>query len=44
MSAYSLERLARGGLMLGYAALAEDEIRHGVRRLAQALGSSPKAH
>jgi GntR family transcriptional regulator/MocR family aminotransferase len=37
LSSYSLEPLRRGGLLLGYTAVGEPEIREGVRRLAKAL-------
>jgi GntR family transcriptional regulator / MocR family aminotransferase len=37
LSAFYLRRPARGGLVLGYAAYDEREIREGVRRLARAL-------
>jgi GntR family transcriptional regulator/MocR family aminotransferase len=37
LSAYSTRTLERPGLMLGYAAVEPDEIRDGVKRLAQAL-------
>jgi GntR family transcriptional regulator/MocR family aminotransferase len=37
LSAYALERPARGGLLLGYAATGTREIRDGVRKLVQAL-------
>lgn len=38
ISRFSLEPLARGGLILGYAGIDVAGIRHGVRRLAAALG------
>ena len=38
ISRYSLERLPRGGLLLGYAGIDDIGIRDGVRRLATALG------
>jgi GntR family transcriptional regulator/MocR family aminotransferase len=38
VSLYGAELRVRGGLMLGYAAVAEREMRGGVRRLAEALG------
>lgn len=37
LSIYGIEPLRRGGLLLGYAGLSEDEIQDGVRRLANAL-------
>jgi GntR family transcriptional regulator / MocR family aminotransferase len=37
LSAYALERKERGGLLLGYTVTGTREIRHGMRRLAQAL-------
>lgn len=37
LSFFALERPRRGGLLLGYAGVPPDEIRDGVRRLAQAL-------
>lgn len=37
LSAYSLEPLPRGGLVLGYTSLSIRQIKEGVRRLAQAL-------
>jgi GntR family transcriptional regulator/MocR family aminotransferase len=37
LSAYALEALNRGGLLLGYAAVDEMEIRQGVQRLGVAL-------
>jgi GntR family transcriptional regulator/MocR family aminotransferase len=40
LSALSIRPPRRGALLLGYAALDEDEIREGVRRLAVALGRS----
>ncbi len=39
LSAYALEPLARGGLILGYSALTEAQIAAGVRRLALVLRS-----
>jgi GntR family transcriptional regulator / MocR family aminotransferase len=39
LSAYSLEPLPRGGLVLGYTSLNNRQIRDGVRRLARALSS-----
>ncbi len=38
LSMYGSEPSQRGGLLLGYAAVGEEEIRVGVRRLAVALG------
>jgi DNA-binding transcriptional MocR family regulator len=43
LSAYALEPLARGGLLLGYAAIGEREIVEGVRRLAAALSESQES-
>jgi GntR family transcriptional regulator/MocR family aminotransferase len=45
LSAYAMERPARGGLLLGFTATGPREIRDGVRRLAVALGEvkSPAA-
>jgi GntR family transcriptional regulator/MocR family aminotransferase len=37
VSLYGTPREGRGGLLLGYAAVGEAEIRQGVRRLAEAL-------
>ena len=37
LSTYSLRPLRRGGLLLGFTAVGEKEIRHGVQRLAKAL-------
>jgi GntR family transcriptional regulator/MocR family aminotransferase len=37
LSCYGIEPLHRGGLLLGYSAVGEDEIRAGVRRLEAAL-------
>lgn len=37
LSALSTLRQERGGLLLGYAAYSESEIRHGIKRLGQAL-------
>lgn len=39
LSAYSLDPLPRGGLVLGYTALNARQIKDGVRRLAQALAA-----
>jgi len=39
LSAYALERQARGGLLLGFTSVGTREIREGIRRLAQALRS-----
>ncbi len=39
LSSYRLEPGERGGLLLGYAALAERDIREGMRRLSLALAS-----
>jgi GntR family transcriptional regulator/MocR family aminotransferase len=39
LSSYAIEPLPRGGLLLGYAALDEFQIRQGVQRLATALRS-----
>jgi len=39
LSSFGMEPMQRGGLILGYAAVAEHEIRDGVRRLAAALHS-----
>ncbi len=41
ISSFGMEPLQRGGLILGYAAVAEQEMREGVRRLAAALRSLP---
>jgi GntR family transcriptional regulator / MocR family aminotransferase len=41
ISSFGIEPMQRGGLILGYAAVAEHEIRDGVRRLAAALHSLP---
>jgi GntR family transcriptional regulator/MocR family aminotransferase len=41
ISSGGMEPMQRGGLILGYAAVAEHEIRDGVRRLAAALRSLP---
>jgi GntR family transcriptional regulator/MocR family aminotransferase len=40
LSAYALEPTTRPGLVLGYAAFDETELRHGVRRLADLLRQS----
>jgi GntR family transcriptional regulator/MocR family aminotransferase len=40
LSAHALQPLSRGGLLLGYAAVAQPEIEQGARRLAAALGRS----
>jgi len=37
LSAYCLRAPRRGGLLLGYAAIAPEDIRDGIRRLAAAL-------
>jgi DNA-binding transcriptional MocR family regulator len=37
LSAYAMERPARGGLLLGFTATGTREIREGMRRLALAL-------
>jgi GntR family transcriptional regulator / MocR family aminotransferase len=37
LSMYSLRPLRRGGLLLGFTAVGDKEIRHGVQRLAEAL-------
>jgi GntR family transcriptional regulator/MocR family aminotransferase len=37
LSSYALEPLSRGGLLLGYAAVDENEIRQGIHRLSAAL-------
>ncbi len=37
LSAYALDRLSRGGLLLGYTCTGTREMREGVKRLAQAL-------
>jgi len=37
LSSYALEPLSRGGLLLGYAAVDETEIRQGIQRLGSAL-------
>jgi DNA-binding transcriptional MocR family regulator len=37
LSLYSLEPPRQGGLLLGYTAVGEKEIRDGVQRLAKAL-------
>lgn len=42
LSAYSLELLPRGGLVLGYTGLNARQIKDGVRRLAQALAAGQK--
>jgi GntR family transcriptional regulator / MocR family aminotransferase len=39
LSMYSVHALQRGGILLGYTAVGEKEIREGVRRLARALDS-----
>jgi GntR family transcriptional regulator/MocR family aminotransferase len=39
LSMYSLQPLRRGGLLLGYTAVGEEDIRQGVQRLAKALHS-----
>jgi len=41
ISSCGMEPMQRGGLILGYAAVAEHEMREGVRRLAAALHSLP---
>ena len=41
LSSFGMEPMERGGLILGYAAVSEHEIRDGVRRLAAALHSLP---
>ena len=41
LSSYALEPLRRGGLLLGYAAVDETEIRQGIRRLGTVLSSDP---
>jgi GntR family transcriptional regulator/MocR family aminotransferase len=41
ISSCGIEPMQRGGLILGYAAVAEHEMREGVRRLAVALHSLP---
>ena len=41
VSSCGMEPVQRGGLILGYAAVAEQEMREGVRRLAAALHSLP---
>ena len=41
LSSYGVEPMERGGLILGYAAVSEHEMRDGVRRLATALHSMP---
>jgi len=41
ISSFGMEPIERGGLILGYAAVSEHEIRDGVRRLAAALHSLP---
>ena len=38
LSALSIEPLDRGGLLLGYTGVKEDEIRGAVRKMAQGLG------
>ena len=38
LSAFSIEPLDRGGLLLGYTGVKEDEIRGAVRKMAQGLG------
>jgi len=43
LSAFSLEPVARGALMLGYTAFNEREIRAGVRRLKTALAEAQRA-
>lgn len=40
LSRYAMTTLPRDGLMLGYAALNEQQIREGVRRLQRALEKS----
>ena len=39
LSAYALEPMPRGGLLLGFTATGTREIRDGIRRLGQALRS-----
>jgi GntR family transcriptional regulator/MocR family aminotransferase len=41
ISSFGMEPMQRGGLILGYAAVSEHEMREGVRRLAAALHSLP---
>ncbi len=41
ISSFAIEPMQRGGLILVYAAVAEHEMRDGVRRLAVALHSLP---
>jgi GntR family transcriptional regulator/MocR family aminotransferase len=41
LSSFGVEPVQRGGLILGYAAVSEHEMRDGVRRLAAALHSLP---
>jgi GntR family transcriptional regulator/MocR family aminotransferase len=43
VSLFSLEPQPRGGLVLGYAAINEQEIRAGAQRLARALHSLPRS-
>ena len=38
LAAYGIEAVLRPGLLLGYAAVSEEEIREGARWLAEALG------
>jgi GntR family transcriptional regulator / MocR family aminotransferase len=42
VSMFSSEPVHRGGLVLGYAAVNEQEIRDGVHRLAMAIRSMPR--
>ena len=42
VSSHSLTRWTRGGLILGYTATSEEQIKKGVRQLAKALKSLPK--
>jgi len=44
VSVFSREPMRRGGLVLGYAAVNEQEIRDGVHRLAMAIRSMPHPH